>query len=538
VNSDTAAPQQTSPNIVHIVACALEKYGQRLLDSGGRELRGFARLFEKTPGVLLAAFTLTYCIGAFGSACHNKLWLDEIIASYIVTLPSLKDIWTALLHAVDGNPPLYYLMARLFLFTGDVPLATRLPAVIGFYLAAVCLFSFLRSMTSTLAAAAATLLFAESGVFRWAVEGRPYGPMLGLTGLALVTWQRSARPGRRRWAWLCGLSLAIACLLSTHYYGAVIVIVLVLAEAVRAAINKRLDWPVYLALALGSAAIVLWFPLIHALRENVGGNAASVNYFAQPGWEHVYAAYDLFISPVIVPLLLCLSVVALGLSRGRDSVGEVQGNSVAGDTAVILGLAFLPVIAHVMAVLATHTFVVRYVVGGALGIAMLFGLLLHRVVARRPAVLVLVLMILYCHWSFGMLPRAFKKDPLYEEALSLLAGTASDTPIVIAEGWHYAPLRYYAAPDLQRRLFYLTDLPTAQRTTDTTNENIMLALKPWAPEQIVDLNTFLGRHSTFLMYYVGFSGNSSLNALLNRGCHVTLTKKRGLDLLLLCDCRE
>jgi len=538
VKSNTATPQRALPDIVHMASCAAEKHWQRSLDSGARELRAYAGLFERTPAVLLVTFTLTYCIGAIGSACHNKLWLDEIIAAYIITLPSLHDIWTALLHTVDGNPPLYYLMARLFLLTGDVPLATRLPAVIGFYLAAICLFYFMRSMTCTLAAAAATLLFAESGAFHWAVEGRPYGPMLGLTGLALVTWQRSAYTARSRLAWLCGLSLAIACLVSTHYYGALIVIVLVFAEVVRVIINKRLDWPVYLAMALGSAAIVLWTPLIHALRKNVGGNAASVNYFGQPGWEQVRAVYDLFVSPVLVLLLLCLSVVALSLSRGWDSVGVVQEKSGADNTAVILGLVFLPVLAHIMAVLATHTYVVRYVLGGALGIAMLFGLMLHRVVGRRPAVLVLVLLILYCHWTFGMLPRAFTKDHSYEGTLSFLAGTDSNRPLIVTEGLFYVPLRYYSPPDLQRRLFYLTDLPAAQHTTDATNENIMLALKPWAPEQIVDLNEFLARHSTFLLYFVGFSGNSSLDALQNRGCHVRLTKKRGPELLFLCDCKE
>ncbi len=522
----------------YIVRAAVERFGRPLLGAVAEEFELFAAFLERTPGFFVAWFSLIYTLGAIGAAYHRKLWLDEIISVYIVNLPTWSDIWRALLHTVDGNPPLYYLMARLFLFTGDVALATRLPAVIGFCVAAICVFVFMRRSTSTVAAAAAAVVFAGGGAFRWAVEGRPYGPMLGLTGLALVCWQRSVDPSRSGSRWLWGLGLTIACLVSTHYYGTLIVMVLVLGELVRGLVNKRWDWPVFAAIALGSSAILLWIPLLRCLRQNVASNAASMNYFAQPSLGHMYAAYDVLVSPLILSVLLCLSVLALYLRYERKPAYEVQEKLSAPGTAVILGLTFLPLLAYVIALFVTHTFVVRYVLAGALGIGMLFGLLLHRLVARRPAVGVFVLVILCGVWAAGMMLIVAMRDHSYEGTLSFLAVTDRKTPIVVAEGLLFAPLRHYAPADLRSRLFYVTDLPTAQRTTDTTNENIMLALRPWAPGAIVDLNEFLGNHRTFFLYYYGFSGNSSLNALVDRKCNVRLFKKSGSELLFWCDCQE
>ncbi len=536
VSSISTPVERWLARMVRVTSLTVEQYWQRLLDSGARELRGLADLLERTPGALLVPFTVTYFVGAIGIACHHKLWLDEIVATYVVSLPGVADIWAALLHVVDGNPPLYYLISRLFLFTHDVSLAARLPGVIGFFVAAVCVFTFLRPITTNLAAATATLVFAESGAFRWAFEGRPYGLELGFAGIALLLWQRSAGRSVNRAPWLCGLSLAIACLVSTHYYGITVVLVLLLAELVRSIVNKHVDWSVFTAMALGSAAILFWLPLIRALRQFVAGSAASVNYFAQPGWDQMEGAYAYLFTPLIVPILVCLSVVVLCLRSGRDTPTTLQERCSAPEITVILGLAFLPVFVYAIASLATHVFVVRYVLAGAMGMGMLFGMLLHRLSGRNQAFCVLILAVLYCNWNFRLLPLAFVRDNTYEETLSFVAAPDSKLPIVVAEGLDFAPLRYYAPAGLRSRLFYVTDLPAAQHTTDATNENIMLALRGWAPEAIVDLHTFLGRYPRFFVYYTGFSGNSSLNVLVDRQCHVSLAKKVGSELLFQCDC--
>jgi hypothetical protein len=79
-------------------------------------------------------------------------------------------------------------------------------------------------------------------------------------------------------------------------------------------------------------------------------------------------------------------------------------------------------------------------------------------------------------------------------------------------------------------------LETAQKTTDTTNENIMIRLRPWAGESIADLDQFVTMHKTFLLYYQGGSPNSSVEALLKRKCTVTVARKDGPELLFRCDC--
>jgi len=52
-------------------------------------------------------------------------------------------------------------------------------------------------------------------------------------------------------------------------------------------------------------------------------------------------------------------------------------------------------------------------------------------------------------------------------------------------GTDFPPLWRYAPPFLKRRLFYVTDLPFARKTTDTTNEIILLKIRPMAPDAIV-----------------------------------------------------
>jgi hypothetical protein len=54
-----------------------------------------------------------------------------------------------------------------------------------------------------------------------------------------------------------------------------------------------------------------------------------------------------------------------------------------------------------------------------------------------------------------------------------------------------------------------------------------------APDAIVGLDGFLTANRSFLLYYVGNSANSSLDALLARHYTVSLQAKRGHELLFL-----
>ena len=135
-----------------------------------------------------------------------------------------------------------------------------------------------------------------------------------------------------------------------------------------------------------------------------------------------------------------------------------------------------------------------------------------------------------------MIPLAGSSDESYRGDLDFLAKTDSTLSIVVPEGLLFAPIWYYAPGTLRSRLFYLLDMATAEKTTDTTNENIMVRLRPLMRDQVVDLDNFTRRHSTFLVYYQGGSANSSLDSLLQHNCKLSLSEKSAFRLLFRAEC--
>ena len=139
--------------------------------------------------------------------------------------------------------------------------------------------------------------------------------------------------------------------------------------------------------------------------------------------------------------------------------------------------------------------------------------------------------------SSTYLPLLFAKDESYDAAMAFLSATDAQTLIVVTEAMKFLPLAHLAPEGLRRRMFYLTDLQTAKEATDPAAERMMILLKPFAPQAIVDVDEFIAGHKTFLLYYTGTrTTNSSLSALLTRGCDVALVKKNQGDLLFSCSC--
>src|SRR5262249_49561307 len=147
---------------------------------------------------------------------------------------------------------------------GENPLAYRLPALVGFFVLSLCLFRFTsRRCGRPYACLAVLFAFATSAHSIYAYEARPYGLLLGFTGLALVCWQ-SAGVGSRLARF--GLALSLAAAVSTHYYAVLIFVPLGLAELVRALRRQRLDVPMAVALLAGLAPLLAYFPIVQKAR--------------------------------------------------------------------------------------------------------------------------------------------------------------------------------------------------------------------------------------------------------------------------------
>lgn len=497
----------------------------------------FAAQVETHPWFALVWFTVFYALAAVGAALRRDFWLDELVALYVSTLPRVQDIWSALLRTVDGNPPLYYLLSRLLLRgLGETELVARLPAILGFWVAGLCLFAFVRRHTSTVAASIALVCFAQSGALPWAYEARPYAVVLGFAGLALLSWQRCAGSSRSL-LWPGVLALSVAGLVSTHFYAALLIVPLASAEATRWLGRRRIEWAPGLAMCAGMVPLIFWMPIVRNVRGNVAGNALHADYFAQPTMGALFQDYSWLLFPLIPALLISLILVLFLTWRRSDPDGQEDAyrRSIPfAELALAAGLATFPILVFLVAVLVTQTYVLRYVLPGAMGLAMLAGFLVHFALRKRPAIALAVLGVLSAQFYISALSLGFAGNArAYDDHPLLLEQNRGRLPIVISEGLIFPPLWRYAPPFLKRRLFYVTDLPFARKTTDTTNEIILLKIRPMAPDAIVGLDGFLTANRSFLLYYVGNSANSSLDALLARHYTVSLQAKRGHELLFL-----
>ena len=150
-------------------------------------------------------------------------------------------------------------MIRLF---GVNPLVLRLPSVLGFLLMQGCLFYFVRRIASERAAVFALAFPVFTVVFWYTEQVRPYGLLLGLFGLAMLSWQTAVRrQAHRTWA-LVVLALTIALAINTHYYGLLLLAPLCAAELVRARQGRRVDIPVLLSIGAGMAGAVFLLPFL------------------------------------------------------------------------------------------------------------------------------------------------------------------------------------------------------------------------------------------------------------------------------------
>ena len=97
----------------------------------------------------------------------------------------------------------------------------------------------------------------------YATLARPYGLLLGSSGVALVCWQLASRNRVRRLA-LAGLWLTLATALGVHFYAVLTFAAIGLGELVRTWRTRHIDWLVWAVLGLAAAPLGFLLPLIRS----------------------------------------------------------------------------------------------------------------------------------------------------------------------------------------------------------------------------------------------------------------------------------
>lgn len=461
-----------------------------------------ARLVSSSPRIILLIVCLLIGTGAFGRALAKPVWHDEIFTIYLATELPTGELWGALASGVDLNPPLYYVLVRGLWRIGfsDV-LAARMPSLLGFLLASVTVFIFVRRRFGTWAATASAVAPALTGAGIYAYEGRAYGLMLGFAGAAILAWQGRGEPRWRALApVLCAASLAAGAL--THYYYVLILLPLAAGEAARTLRTRRIDWPMLTAFGAGVLPLVAILPLIRAAREFSSG------FWSAPD----VALLTDFLQGLLLPLSLLAIPMVGAVALVRTSVGAASvvsgerdprdGFSVE-EQVLVLALLCLPLVGFALAVLVTGAFHGRYVLPAVLGVALTVGWILGRAALSRPervaavCVLVAALAVQQAGGALAIIkprPDALGPD---RAALSAAQGTL---PIVASPALVYLPMVHYAGTDLASRVIYLMKPPEVAAVTPTTSDRALRALGKYVRLPMADYEQFLTAHSDFYLY--------------------------------------
>ena len=410
----------------------------------------------------LVGIVAAFLVAEIHNARLRPFWYDELATLFVASQPTLGAMFRVM--PSDGNPPLYFLLARLCLHLPvNTELGLRLPSVLAFPASALAVFVFVRRITSFRFGLLSMCMLLGSGIGEhYGVEARSYSFLLLFMALLLCLWQSAKNDLNRGWA-LTGITLCTSGAILSHQYGIIYAVLPILTgEAIRWIVRKRLDVGVLLGVGLGSLTILGTFPpMLHAQGLLLSVIRNSSTFWARPQWDDL-GAYGVMY-PAIIPMLFLFVafawVVGYGCLPRRKMVSE-QSFSVPLEDLVVADMLtmFVPIML-LLTHLRTNFFVARYAIGSALGIALLMGFLAAHASARWRFVNGLVsLIVLYCV-TIGMLQLWIlaRPEPPIDYGASLFAAVPSTEPIVVASALDFVPSWWYADGATRRRLHYLSD---------------------------------------------------------------------------------
>jgi hypothetical protein len=432
-------------------------------------------------------------------ASSKALWYDELFTFYMSHLPSMAAIWTGLKQGADLNPPLLYVATRAaFQLFGDGPVATRLPAMLGFLVMSVCLFRFVSHRTNALYGFVALIFPWITGAARYAYEARSYGLVLGFSALSLVCWQSACERKQRRWA-LAGLSFAIAGALMSHCYAMLLFVPLGLGELARTLRARRIDWPVWLSIAIAGPLVLTYLPLLHA---NSGFSFHNAKF--EPRIASIWEFCVMILGPAVWSWLIGFVAVLL---PARDDCEEPEAHAAyipIHEWAAAAGLVSIPLFALLLALGLTHVFETRYGLSAVMGLAILFTFMAYTRTGNRRTTGVMLMGVFLA----GFFMNSFWAPP--DETTQSLATrdltpdqVEKDVPFVVGNATLFLQVDHYAKPELASRLYLLRDARASLRYTGSNVfDDGYPIMRRWFPIQgrIEDYGDFISRHDRFMVF--------------------------------------
>jgi hypothetical protein len=431
-------------------------------------------------------------------ALSRPLWYDEIFTFYISRLSSFSEIWSALSQGVDQQPPLVYLVTRVFqMALGSSEYVTRLPALLGFWLMIVCVFWFVSRRTNALYGAVAALFPMVTDVFMYAYEARPYGMVLGFSALAFLCWQCAA-DGRHRRLALVGLFTSVVLVVSSHYYAVLVLLPLTLGEITRIGLRRRVDWPMLFALAGATPCILLFLPLIRGAIELIGKHP-----WNPPTWGALISPYSWILGDTALPLgVVFMLLLFLGYAERRGQIARPACLPLPEAVAVLTFIA-LPVPAFVIARFGTNMIHARYLLPVVIGLAVLFTCAIYQVTAKQSLTALVLTGLLAGRFLIAKLPVS----ELWKSPGGSISGFISSEeerfrllPLVFDNPHQFILYFHYGNKELRARATYVADPAWALHYLgmDAVDQNLRVAT-PFFSLPTVSWERFRTEHQQFLL---------------------------------------
>ncbi|HVZ16265.1 MAG TPA: glycosyltransferase family 39 protein [Terriglobales bacterium] len=473
--------------------------------------------FEKRSLSIAACYSALFFAVAGCFATIKLLWFDEFITLYVVRFQSLSGLWNVLKSGVELNPPLFHLLTRLSsVVFGETPLGLRLPAMIGFWLAGICIFLFVRRRTTPLFAALAVLFTFCTASFGYAYEARPYGVVLGCCGLSLLAWQSLTDSRHRRLA-LIGLGASLGAAVSCHYYAILLLAPIAAGELVKTVQLRKMDYPAWVFMLAGISPLLLYIPLIRSAL----GVHQSEHVWNRPQIPFLWESYQSLLGNAWIPLAIIFIWAAFHKfhdrpERPRDPLPyhEVVAVSV---------LVFLPIIGFAVASDVTNMISERYVLSSIAGCGIAFAFACWKVGNRRSVfalVCACMLLIWFCalqisHMRDVVAARSTWSNPELNAILR-----SRNIPILVKP---YVSLEFehYGAPEFRSRIVCVIDSKRKHLySDDDTPERLMTAGRSIFPIKYEEFETFRQQTDSFFIF--GGPVGSVEDSVISGGGSVTI----------------
>ena len=414
---------------------------------------------NERPWLVLAAVLIPYLVLSSISATWKPLWIDEQFTYYVARSGGWRAIWTALSSGADNHPPLdYWLRSVVMGQFGSGELVFRAPSILAFWIAAMCVYRFVRRRVEPSFALIAFLVPFSTVAYEVSVEGRYQAVMLAFAALALISWQ-SAAEGNRLALVVMGASLALG--LFTDYNAVLSFVPVVVGEAVRTIRNRKADPYIWVVLLLAAASGAALLPLIQTARQYAGAFWTPVTIFHA---VEIYSTIFFRISTVVLAFVTCF------LWIGRDGVAEKVSAAKSGipihEFAAAVSCLLLPMFCFVLAKLVTGALQWRYVLETSVGAGIVAAYGVRRVGSIFPAAPLVLLIFLFGNavgQESGILFRSRKaRRALQADNLAVVL-PPKNMPVVLGYNEWSLQRLHYLPDELRSRLTYVYDYSAGLR---------------------------------------------------------------------------